>query len=125
MMIITITIINMLDMMIMIHMMMMRKMSMMSMIMVMVMMFVVMGLILLVGSVIARRATVIPSGKAQGLAEALSLGSAEQEVDVRLFGKPTTRKNRRMGVALATGTDTDDARARARQAADKVTIRYL
>ncbi len=37
----------------------------------MVMMFVVMGLILLVGSVIARRATVIPSGKAQGLAEAL------------------------------------------------------
>ncbi|WP_395452943.1 formate-dependent phosphoribosylglycinamide formyltransferase [Azospirillum melinis] len=61
----------------------------------------------------------------EGLADALRLGAAEQEVDVRLFGKPTTRKNRRMGVALATGTDTDDARARAKQAAGKVTIRYL
>ncbi|MBP2300947.1 formate-dependent phosphoribosylglycinamide formyltransferase [Azospirillum picis] len=61
----------------------------------------------------------------EGLAEALRLGSAEHDVDVRLFGKPTTRKNRRMGVALAAGTSTDEARDRARQAADKVTIRYL
>ena len=60
----------------------------------------------------------------EGLADALRLGSTEQEVDVRLFGKPTTRKNRRMGVALATGTDTDDARTLAKRAADKVTIQY-
>ncbi|MGF7176900.1 formate-dependent phosphoribosylglycinamide formyltransferase [Azospirillum doebereinerae] len=60
----------------------------------------------------------------EGLADALRLGTAEHEVDVRLFGKPTTRKNRRMGVALAAGTTTDDARARARQAADAVRIRY-
>ncbi|MCG5240257.1 formate-dependent phosphoribosylglycinamide formyltransferase [Azospirillum doebereinerae] len=60
----------------------------------------------------------------EGLSDALRLGTAEHEVDVRLFGKPTTRKNRRMGVALAAGTTTDDARARARQAADMVRIRY-
>ncbi|CAO3437937.1 formate-dependent phosphoribosylglycinamide formyltransferase [Azospirillum doebereinerae] len=60
----------------------------------------------------------------EGLADALSLGTAEQDVDVRLFGKPTTRKNRRMGVALAAGTTTDDARDRARRAADAVRIRY-
>jgi len=60
----------------------------------------------------------------EGLADALAIGTAEQEVDVRLFGKPTTRKNRRMGVALAAGTTTDDARDRARQAADAVRIRY-
>lgn len=61
----------------------------------------------------------------EGLADALRVGTAEAAVDVRLFGKPTTRANRRMGVALAAGTSTDDARARARQAAAAVTIRYL
>ncbi len=60
----------------------------------------------------------------EGLADALRVGTAEHEVDVRLFGKPTTRANRRMGVALAAGTSTDDARARARQAAAAVSIRY-
>lgn len=37
----------------------------------MVMMFIVMGLVLLVGSVIARKAQTVPTGKAQGLAEML------------------------------------------------------
>ncbi|KAA0678942.1 formate-dependent phosphoribosylglycinamide formyltransferase [Roseomonas genomospecies 6] len=60
----------------------------------------------------------------EGLADAMRVGSAEHDVDVRLFGKPTTRKNRRMGVALAAGTDTDDARERALKAASAVSIRY-
>lgn len=61
----------------------------------------------------------------EGLADAMRVGSAEHDVDVRLFGKPTTRKNRRMGVALAAGTDTDDARERALKAASAVGIRYV
>lgn len=60
----------------------------------------------------------------EGLADAMRVGSAEHDVDVRLFGKPTTRKNRRMGVALAAGTDTDDARERALKAASAISIRY-
>ncbi|TWA59821.1 formate-dependent phosphoribosylglycinamide formyltransferase [Azospirillum brasilense] len=60
----------------------------------------------------------------EGLAEAMRVGSPEHDVDVRLFGKPTTRKNRRMGVALAAGTDTDDARERALKAASAISIRY-
>ncbi|WP_454020817.1 formate-dependent phosphoribosylglycinamide formyltransferase [Azospirillum sp. Marseille-Q6669] len=60
----------------------------------------------------------------EGLAEAMRVGSPAHDVDVRLFGKPTTRKNRRMGVALAAGTDTDDARERALKAASAISIRY-
>ena len=41
---------------------------------------------------------------------------------LRLFGKPDTRKNRRMGVVLAFGADTSDARQKAEQAAHKVKI---
>ncbi|MDH5270896.1 MAG: formate-dependent phosphoribosylglycinamide formyltransferase [Candidatus Krumholzibacteria bacterium] len=46
------------------------------------------------------------------------------DTQIRLFGKPDTRKYRRMGVALARAGDTDAARELARQAADCVTIRY-
>jgi phosphoribosylglycinamide formyltransferase 2 len=60
----------------------------------------------------------------EGLAEALALGSASGQVDVRLFGKPVARPWRRMGVALATGPDADAARALARAAADTVRIVY-
>jgi len=60
----------------------------------------------------------------EGLAEALKHGTAEHDVDVRLFGKPTTRRNRRMGVALASGATLDEARERALKAAAAVTIRY-
>jgi phosphoribosylglycinamide formyltransferase 2 len=45
-------------------------------------------------------------------------------VDVRLFAKPVTRPDRRMGVALATGASADEARALARGAAAKVRIAY-
>jgi phosphoribosylglycinamide formyltransferase 2 len=57
-----------------------------------------------------------------GLGEALS--TDEGEVDVRLFGKPSTRPYRRMGVAIARAADVDAARRLARQAADAVTITY-
>jgi phosphoribosylglycinamide formyltransferase 2 len=55
-----------------------------------------------------------------GLAEAL----AADGTDVRLFGKPTSRPYRRMGVALATGADIDEARRKARGAAAAVRIGY-
>ncbi|ACJ01410.1 formate-dependent phosphoribosylglycinamide formyltransferase [Rhodospirillum centenum] len=60
----------------------------------------------------------------EGLAEALAVGRADQAVDVRLFGKPTTRPYRRMGVALATGTTAEEARRTATEAAARVHIRY-
>src|SRR3569623_119145 len=59
-----------------------------------------------------------------GLAEALALGSRGKPVDLRLFAKPNTLTNRRMGVALARGDDAEDAVARARAAAARVQIRY-
>jgi phosphoribosylglycinamide formyltransferase 2 len=43
---------------------------------------------------------------------------------VRIFGKPDTRKYRRMGVALARAETADGARKLAKQVADCVTIRY-
>jgi phosphoribosylglycinamide formyltransferase 2 len=55
-----------------------------------------------------------------GLAEAL----AEEGTDVRVFGKPTSRPYRRMGVALATAGDVEEARRKARDAVDKVRIAY-
>ncbi|MET0308041.1 MAG: formate-dependent phosphoribosylglycinamide formyltransferase [Sphingomonas sp.] len=58
----------------------------------------------------------------EGLAEALAVpGDA---VDVRLFSKPVTRPNRRMGVALALAGDVDAARRVATEAAGKVRIVY-
>ncbi len=55
-----------------------------------------------------------------GLEKALLVKTSE----VRLFGKPTTRKYRRMGVALARGKNTDEARKKAKQVADKIKINY-
>ncbi|QPQ56038.1 formate-dependent phosphoribosylglycinamide formyltransferase [Allosphingosinicella flava] len=60
----------------------------------------------------------------EGIADALASGSESHEVDVRIFGKPVTRPNRRMGVALASGTAPNDAVQRARSAADHVRIVY-
>ena len=51
----------------------------------------------------------------------------EPGTDLRLFGKPSTRKYRRMGVALASdvpGASTDDLRKKAKRAADEVRILY-
>jgi len=56
-----------------------------------------------------------------GIDEALGI---DPRVDLRLFGKPTTRPFRRMGVALATGEDMQEARSLARRAAQTVSITY-
>ncbi len=54
-----------------------------------------------------------------GLAEAMAGGA-----DIRIFGKPTARPFRRMGVALAAAGNTDDARRIAAEAADNVRLIY-
>ena len=59
-----------------------------------------------------------------GVAEALATGEPGKPVDLRIFAKPNTLRNRRMGVALARGTDVEDAVGRAVAAAAKVKISY-
>ncbi|MBJ6726062.1 formate-dependent phosphoribosylglycinamide formyltransferase [Geomesophilobacter sediminis] len=54
----------------------------------------------------------------EGLVDALTVPGTK----LRLFGKPDTRKNRRMGVVVTDGADTDEARAKAEQAAHAVRI---
>ena len=44
-------------------------------------------------------------------------------VEVRIFGKPTTRKHRRMGVVLAHGATATAARKTAMKAAAKISVR--
>ncbi|MDX2471477.1 MAG: formate-dependent phosphoribosylglycinamide formyltransferase [SAR324 cluster bacterium] len=46
----------------------------------------------------------------------------EPNTQIRLFGKPEVKGERRMGVALARGTNTDEARAKATRAAQAVKI---
>lgn len=60
----------------------------------------------------------------EGLDEALALGSPGRPVDLRIFAKPKTLKNRRMGVALARSASLEDAVDRAKAAAARVRIRY-
>ena len=45
-------------------------------------------------------------------------------VDLRIFAKPNTLKNRRMGIALARGENAEEAVERAKAAAARVQIRY-
>jgi phosphoribosylglycinamide formyltransferase 2 len=44
-------------------------------------------------------------------------------VEVRIFGKPSTRKHRRMGVVLAHGATATSARKTATKAAAMITVR--
>jgi phosphoribosylglycinamide formyltransferase 2 len=60
----------------------------------------------------------------EGIAEALALGAPGNPVDLRIFAKPKTLKNRRMGVALARSATVEDAIERAKAAAGRVRIRY-
>ena len=60
----------------------------------------------------------------EGIAEALALGAPRNPVDLRIFAKPATLKNRRMGIALARGESVEDAVGRAKSAASRVQIRY-
>ncbi len=55
----------------------------------------------------------------EGVAEAMAEGA-----DLRLFAKPGTLPNRRMGVALATGSSVEEAIACAETAAGKVILRH-
>jgi phosphoribosylglycinamide formyltransferase 2 len=60
----------------------------------------------------------------EGIDDALALGEPDRPVDLRIFAKPNTLKNRRMGVALARAGNVEDAVDRARAAAAKVEIAY-
>jgi phosphoribosylglycinamide formyltransferase 2 len=60
----------------------------------------------------------------EGLGDALALGEPQRPIDLRIFAKPNTLKNRRMGVALARAGTVEEAVERAKAAAAKVTIRY-
>jgi phosphoribosylglycinamide formyltransferase 2 len=60
----------------------------------------------------------------EGMAEALALGAPGRPVDLRIFAKPLTLKNRRMGIALARGESAEEAVGRAKAAASRVQIRY-
>jgi phosphoribosylglycinamide formyltransferase 2 len=59
-----------------------------------------------------------------GIADALALGAPGYPVDLRIFAKPKTLPNRRMGVALARGPSVEDALERAKAAAARITIDY-
>ena len=59
-----------------------------------------------------------------GVADALARGRPGAPVDLRLFAKPKTLKNRRMGVALAGGASAEEAVETARAAAGSVRILY-
>ncbi len=67
--------------------------------------------------ILADREAVSPS---YDLSEALALPG----VQVRIFGKPDCRKNRRMGVVLAPGRDGSAARDLARKAASSLRVMY-
>lgn len=54
----------------------------------------------------------------EGVAEAL----AEPDTELRLFGKPSVKGRRRMGVALARSTTVEEARSKARRAAECVRV---
>lgn len=56
-----------------------------------------------------------------GIEDALAI---DPRVDIRIFGKPTTRPYRRMGVALAHGETVQEARELAEHAASLVRITY-
>jgi phosphoribosylglycinamide formyltransferase 2 len=60
----------------------------------------------------------------EGIAEALAVGGPGTPVDLRIFAKPRTLKNRRMGVALARGATAEHAVERAVAAASRVRVRY-
>jgi len=53
-----------------------------------------------------------------GIEEALKVPTSK----LRLFGKPTGRKNRRMGVALALGNTIEEARERAKDCANQIQV---
>jgi phosphoribosylglycinamide formyltransferase 2 len=59
-----------------------------------------------------------------GIADALALGAPGKPVDVRIFGKPNTLRNRRMAVALARADTAEAAVGTAVKAASRVGLHY-
>jgi phosphoribosylglycinamide formyltransferase 2 len=59
-----------------------------------------------------------------GIDEALAVGAPSKPVDLRIFAKPKSLKNRRMGIALARAGSVEEAVERAKAAASRVRIRY-
>lgn len=53
-----------------------------------------------------------------GLCDVLSV----EDVDIRVFGKPSTYKGRRMAVLIARGINADEARSKLRRVVDKVRV---
>ena len=60
----------------------------------------------------------------EGVADALAMGAPGEPIDLRLFGKPKTLKNRRMGIALARSDSVERAVDRAKASAAAISIRY-
>ena len=60
----------------------------------------------------------------EGVQDALALGEPGSPVEVRIFGKPVTLKNRRMAVALARAATAGEAKAKAIEAATAIRLRY-
>ena len=60
-----------------------------------------------------------------GVADALALGEPGAPVDIRIFGKPNTLKNRRMAVALARANTVEHAVDAAVEAASRVKLSYI
>ncbi|MDX1921238.1 MAG: formate-dependent phosphoribosylglycinamide formyltransferase [Candidatus Caenarcaniphilales bacterium] len=54
--------------------------------------------------------------------EVLEGALEDEDTDLRIFGKPSTRSYRRMGVALAQAKDTDSARQKAKRVASSVKL---
>jgi phosphoribosylglycinamide formyltransferase 2 len=54
--------------------------------------------------------------------EGLTLALSEPDVWIRIFGKPTTRPKRRMGVAIARANTVEEARRKAREAAKAMNV---
>ena len=72
----------------------------------------------------AASAVIIAEGQSEQPAfDSLDAALALPDTQLRLFGKPEVRGERRMGVALALGNDVDEARRRARMVAAKVEVR--
>lgn len=59
-----------------------------------------------------------------GIDDALATGAPGKPVDLRIFAKPKSLKNRRMGIALARAESAEEAVERAKAAASRVRIRY-
>jgi phosphoribosylglycinamide formyltransferase 2 len=73
----------------------------------------------------AASAVILVEGESRSVRYAgLDQALAEPDTQLRLFGKPEVRGERRMGVALALGEDVERARARARAAAEAVKVSW-